>query len=363
MQVPKSIPTSPNFSSGPTKKPDEWCLNKIDDMYLGRYHRSNSVLNYLENILKDLKLILNIPKEYELFITPASCTGAMQSIIWSILGDRKITGIVYDFWGEQWLKDMKSLNYEIEIRKDKLGCMPKLKEIDRNNDIVFVWTGTSLGMSVNQTEWISQKHDGLVIADITSAVFMNNIDWNKIDISVFSWQKALGSEAQHGLIVLSPKAKERLDFKKKNKKNAIPKILDISNFDSFINTPSVLCISDFNLCLKWFKKKGGLSWGVEKCEENYNVIEKWIFKNESLSFFCEDKKYRANSSSFLIPKKTIKQSRLQKIFAFLESKRIAYDINSYRKAPIGIRIWTGPTILKKDLIALTNWIDWSFYNF
>ena len=363
MQIPKTIPTSPNFSSGPTKKPDGWSLNKIDKSYLGRYHRSRSVLNYLKKILKDLKMILNIPNEYELFVTPGSCTGAMESIIWSILGDRKITVIVYDFWGEQWLKDILSLNYEIEIRKEKWGSMPSLKEIEKNNDIVFVWTGTSLGMSVNNTEWISKEHDGLVISDVTSAVFMSNIDWKKIDISVFSWQKALGSEGQHGLVVLSPKAKERLNLKKKNKRESIPKILDISNLDTLINTPSVLCMSDFKICLEWFKEKGGLSWGIEKCKENYGVIENWILNNNNLNFFCEDKKYRSNSSSFLVPNKTIKKSKLQKISTFLESKEIAYDINSYRKAPEGIRIWTGPTILKKDLITLTNWLDWSFYKF
>ena len=363
MQAPKIIPSSPNFSSGPTKKPDSWSLNKINDSYLGRYHRSGSVLNYLKSILKDLKMILNIPKEYELILTPGSCTGAMQSIIWSILGERKITGIVYDFWGEQWSKDILSLNYEIEIRKEKWGYMPLLKEINKNDDITFVWTGTSLGMSVNNTKWISDQHDGLVISDVTSAVFMNDIDWEKIDISVFSWQKALGSEGQHGLVVISPKAKERLKEKKKIKKNIFPKILDISNLDTLINTPSVLCMSDFKLCLEWFKKKGGLSWGIQKCKENYTIIENWMLNNNNLRFFCEDKRYRSTSSSFLVPNKAIKKSKLKKIFAFLESKRIAYDINSYRKAPLGIRIWTGPTILKKDLIALTNWLDWSFYKF
>jgi len=313
-------------------------------------------------LFENLKELLNIPQNYKILLTPASCTGAMQSVLWSILGDNKITSIVYDSWGEQWSNDIKKLKYKQEIRKNLKGIMPSLKNINKEDDVMFVWTGTSNGMSINNLDWISKSHNGLIISDITSSVFISDINWKKIDISVFSWQKALGSESQHGIIILSPKACDRIKYKKR-KKHLIPKILDISKFPKLINTPSLLCMADFQYCLSWFMNKGGLKWSKKICQEHFLILEKWEKQNNFIKYFCRNKSYRSVTPNFFIFNKNIDPDLIKKILIFLETENIAYDINSYRKVPLGIRIWTGPTIIKKDLIALTKWLDWTFYNF
>ena len=360
MIKPKVKPLNPFFSSGPTKKPKGWSLEKLNTKFLSRYHRSGIVKNYIEETFEKLKQILKIPKNYKIFLTPGSCSGAMESVIWSLLGEKRITSIIYDYWAETWYDDIKKLGYKSEVRKNLNGKMPSLKNIDLESDIFFVWTGTSNGMSVNNTDWISKNHDGLIVTDITSAVFVNDIDWSKLDASVFSWQKALGSEAQHGIVVLSPKAIERLNYNIKKKK--IPKVLDLFSSNGVVNTPSLLCLADFNFCLSWFESKGGLDWSLKTCMENKIILDKWIVKNNLFSYFVKENIHRSLTTSFFILNKSVDKNSLKKVIYFLETEKIAYDIQSYRKSPFGIRIWTGPTIIKKDLIALTNWLDWSFYN-
>ena len=205
MRKPKNMPESPNFSSGPTKKPDSWSINKLNLDVLSRYHRSELILNYINKTFEDLRQILCIPKKYKIFLSPGSCTGAMQSILWSLLGKRKVTSIIYDFWGEYWSQDIQKIGVSQEVRKSLNGQMPNFSKVNLNNDLFFVWGGTSTGMSVNNLNWISKKQKGLVISDVTSAVFIHNIEWKKLDAAVFSWQKALGSESQHGIIIMSPK--------------------------------------------------------------------------------------------------------------------------------------------------------------
>ena len=360
MNKPRVKPSSPNFSSGPTKKPDVWSARKLNTNILGRYHRSEYVKEYIENIFKVLRKTLKIPEDYKFFLTPGSCTGAVESIIWSILGKNKITTIITDHWGEQWSSCMKSLNYKVDVRGRVNGKIPYLKKINSKNDIFFVWTGTTTGISFKDLNWIKKDHQGLVVSDITSAVFVDEIEWKKVDISAFSWQKALGSESQHGVIVMSPKAIKKI---KDNTNKIIPKILDITNLNYPINTPSLLCFSDFEFCLNWYIKKGGLIWAKNICKKNKLVLDKWIKKNKFLKYFSSDPTYRSISSSFFILKNQKFSNNLINIINYLNYNQIAYDISSYRKSPLGIRIWTGPTIKKKDLIALTNWLDWCFYKF
>ena len=362
MIKPIKKPTFANFSSGPTKKPEGWSINKLNLNLLGRYHRSKDVRVFLKSIFEKLKESLNIPQNYKILLNPGSCTGAMQSVIWSVLGDNKITSIVYDFWGEQWSQDIKRLKYKQEIRKNLNGKMPSLENISKEDDIMFVWTGTTNGMSVNNLDWISESHNGLVISDITSSVFISKINWEKIDISVFSWQKALGSESQHGITILSPKACDRIKHKKKHK-HLTPKILDINEFPELINTPSLLCMADFQYCLSWFVNKGGLKWSTKLCKENFLILNKWEKENNFVKYFCRNEDFRSITPSYFIFNENIDVDNIKRILLFLETENIAHDINSYRKAPLGIRIWTGPTIIKKDLIALTKWLDWTFYNF
>ena len=220
MILPKlKKPESPNFSSGPTKKPDEWSVNDLNTNFLGRYHRSSDVKHFINNVLKKLKKILSIPNNYEVLLFPGSCSGAMEAVIWSFLGNNNVTAIIYDYWGLRWYEDLLKLNLNVELRKNLEGDLPNLNHIPKNNDIVFVWTGTSTGMTINNIDFIKNSHDGLVISDVTSAVFIEDLPWEKIDVSVFSWQKALGSESQHGIIVISPKAMERLKKKKISQKS------------------------------------------------------------------------------------------------------------------------------------------------
>ncbi len=278
-------PKSPNFSSGPTKKPDEWSVNNLNTNFLGRYHRSNDVKKFINDILDRLKKILGIPKNHKVLLFPGSCSGAMEAVIWSFLGKNTVTAIIYDYWGLSWYEDLLKLNLKVELRKNLEGDLPDLNNIPKKNDIIFVWTGTSTGMTINNIDFIKNSHDGLVISDVTSAAFIEDLPWEKIDISVFSWQKAIGSESQHGIIVLSPKAMERL-----NKRNKLPKILSIYDHDFLINTPSLLSISDFDLCLEIFKKKGGVKFSKETSIANKSILEQWVTGSQFVSFFCKKKK-------------------------------------------------------------------------
>ena len=356
MKKPIKKPSNPFFSSGPTRKPSGWKLKIIRERFLGRYHRSNDVLEYIEKILEKTKKILRIPKNYKIFIVPGSCTGAMDAVFWSILGPRNITSIVYDEWGSNWHKEIEKLNLDIDCRKSMNGKLPNLQNISKKNDIIFVWTGTTHGMTISDINFIPDDHSGLVIADITSAAFIYHIPWKKIDISVFSWQKALGSESQHGMVVLSPEAFRRL----KKVKRLIPKILDIRNFKNFINTPSLLSVSDFSLCLDLYEKRGGLLGNNKICIENKLIIENWVKDNKYLSYFVKDKNYRALTPAYLVFRSKFNYDNL---YNYLIKERVAFDIKNYRGTKPGIRIWTGPTIKKKDLISLTNWLDWCFYKY
>lgn len=352
-------PLSPYFSCGPTKKPPGWNTNKLRLSNLSRYHRSNSAQKYIKKLISNLKSFLKIPKDYKIFITPGSCTGAMEGVMWSLLNkNKKITSIVYDYWGLEWTNSIQKMNYKIDLRISLDGKMPDLGNINRNNDIFFVWTGTTTGMSINNLNWLSQNHSGLVVCDANSSVFIYDLEWKRIDVTVFSWQKALGSEAQHGIVVLSPKALERLNDKQDF---YIPKILNLKNYNLPINTPSFLCFSDFEYCLNWFNKQGGINWSSKRCIENKMVLDDWSKENKFISYFCGDKEYQSLSPCFF-KLDNISETKFKKIISFLEKENIAYDIESYRKTEKGFRIWTGPTIIKKDLITLTNWLDWSFYN-
>ena len=356
MSIPNiKKPNDPRFSCGPTKKPEGWSLKKIKDKFLGRYHRSDDVKIYIDKQISKLRKTLQIPNDYRIYIIPGSCTGAMEAVIWSVLGNRKITAIVYDHWGKTWCDDINKLHFKLDSRVSLDGSMPELKQIPKDNDLLFVWTGTTTGISINNLEFLNVNHNGLVVSDINSAVFIYDIPWKKIDVSVFSWQKALGSESQHGIIVMSPKAIDDL-----RQKNNIPKIFDLKKINFLINTPSLLSIADFELCLDIYNKNGGLMGNKKKCETNYSVISNWIKTNGYLNQFAQKEKFRALSPVYATFEHKFNYDDL---FKFLNKNQIAYDIKNYRLCEPGIRIWTGPTIKKNDLIALTNWLDWSFNKF
>ena len=350
----KNKPSNPNFSSGPTKKPDEWRIDKLNLNFLGRYHRASDVKIYILKILEKLRSILGIPKNYKIFLLPGSCTGAMESVIWSILGERKVTSLIYDYWGVEWYKNLKKIGLEVDCRKSLNGELPNIKNIPSENDVIFVWTGTSTGMALPNLDFLKKSHKGLIFSDVTSSVFIYDLPWKKLDVSVFSWQKALGSESQHGIAVLSPRAMKRI------KNINMPKILSLYDYDFVINTPSLLSISDFDLCLDIYKKKGGIDGNRKVCIENKLVLDNWEKKTKFIKYFVKDPVYRALSPCYFLFTQKFKS---ENFFNFLHKNKIAFDIRNYRKAKPGIRIWTGPTIKKNDLIALTNWLDWSFKKF
>jgi len=358
MILPKiNKPLNPRFSCGPTSKPYGWSLKNINEKYLGRYHRSNDVKEFIREQINRIKKILNIPKSFKIFLMPGSCTGAVEAVIWNFFGKREVTTLIYDYWGLEWYNDLKKLDFKVDARISLDGTIPKVDNIPLENDLFFVWTGTSTGISFNNLEFLNPKHQGLVVSDITSAAFIYEIPWEKIDVSVFSWQKALGSESQHGIVVMSPKAVQRLESLKIR---PIPKIFDFMKNNFVINTPSLLTISDLAQCLDFFENIGGLKGSLKKCIENKNVFDKWEQENMYIKYFVREKKYQAISPVYLIFKKEIPYL---KIFNFLTFNKIAFDIQNYRKAKPGIRVWTGPTIKKNDLIALINWLDWCFNKF
>ncbi len=355
MKLPQiDKPINPKFSSGPTTKPGGWSLKKINDKYLGRYHRSDDVKEFIKNQMSRIKEILKIPSNFKIFLTPGSCTGAMEAVIWSVLGKRAITCLIYDYWSMEWHEDLKKLNLKVDARISLDGSIPDLDDIPLDNDLLFVWTGTTTGISINNLEFLNSKQEGLIVCDINSAAFIYDIPWNKIDISTFSWQKALGSESQHGVVVMSPKAIERLESR------AVPKIFDFIKNNFVINTPSLLTISDLELCLDLYEKNGGLNRSNKISKENKLVFDKWEERSEFVSYFVKERRYQAISPVYLVFKKKIPY---EDIFKFLSFNKIACDIRNYRKTQPGVRIWTGPTIKKNDLIALTNWLDWCFNNF
>jgi phosphoserine aminotransferase len=347
-------PKNPRFSCGPTKKPDGWSFKKINKKYLGRYHRSSEIKIFIEQQLLRIKKNLKIPKSYKIFLVPGSCTGAMEAVIWNLFGKTEITSIVYDYWGVEWLKDLKKLNLKVDARVSLNGTLPSLEDIPSKNDLFFVWTGTTTGISINNLNFLNEKRKGIVVSDITSAAFIYDIPWKKIDVSVFSWQKALGSESQHGVIVMSPKALDSVVFR------PVPKIFDFLKSNLIINTPSLLTISDLAQCLDIYEKNGGLANSFKVCKKNKSIIDRWAENNDYVINFIKNKNNQAISPVYLVFKQKIKH---EKLFKYLSDNEIAYDIKNYRLAKPGIRIWTGPTIKKNDLIALTNWLDWCFNKF
>ncbi len=355
MKLPKiKKPKSPRFSCGPTNKPEGWSLRKINKKFLGRYHRSEDVKKFIDCQISRIKKILKIPINHKVYLTPGSCTGAMEAVIWSLFGKREITSLIFDYWGMEWLMDLNKLNCKVEKRICLDGSIPSLENIPTNNDLLFVWTGTSNGTSIGNLDFLNPNHKGLVVCDITSAAFIYKMPWKKIDVGVFSWQKALGSESQHGIVVMSPKALSRL--KEKN----LPKVFNLKKYDFLINTPSLLAISDLELCLDIFEQNGGVENSFKVCRENKSILDNWIEKSEYVSNFVNEKKFQAVSPVYMIFKKKL---NTKKFFDFLKKHEVAFDIKNYRKAKSGIRIWTGPTIKKNDLIALTNWLDWCFNKF
>ena len=377
---PEQKPSNPYFSSGPCAKRPGWSSRIYSKAILGRSHRSKVALSRIQEVIDLTKLILEIPDDFYVGIVPASDTGAIEMLLWSLLGEKPIEVLAWESFGNDWVKDivnqLKIPN--TKVIEAKYGKIVNLHDVNFKKDIVFTWNGTTSGVCVPNGDWIPDNREGLTICDATSAAFSMRLPWKKLDATTFSWQKVLGGEAQHGIIILSPKAIHRLENFIPDR--AIPKIFQLSNkgkvnkklfSGSTINTPSMLCVEDALDALKWVKEVGGIEKTINLSKKNLTVVENKIKKSLWLDFLPEEKSIRSCTSICLKIKESILEkyeavnikTKMNDMFSFLEENQIAYDINSYRDAPIGIRIWGGATVNEKDIDILLDWLEWCFIKF
>ena len=376
-QKPSIRTQNPNFSSGPCSKRPGWSLSALGDATVGRSHRSKLGKSKLAEAIELSKEVLQIPSDYRLGIVPASDTGAVEMAMWTMLGQRGVDVAAWESFGKGWVTDaLKQLKLEdINTYEADYGQIPDLSKIDTDRDVVFTWNGTTSGAKVPNGDWIKDDRQGLTICDATSAAFAMEIPWQKIDVLTYSWQKVMGGEAAHGVIILSPRAVERLESYTPDR--PLPKIFRLTKggkliegiFEgSTINTPSMICVEDAIDGLKWAKSIGGLSKLIERSNSNLKVLEDWAAKSDWIDFLVEDKSIRSNTSICLkiVDKryqslsKEEQGAKAKELVSLMAKEGIAYDIGSYRDAPPGLRIWGGATVESKDMEALTQWLDWGF---
>ena len=375
--MPGVRPAIPHFSSGPCAKRPGWSLQALTDAVLGRSHRSKSGKAKLQRAIDLTRDVLEVPADHRIGIVPASDTGAVEMALWSMLGPRPVTMIAWESFGEGWISDVKNelKLKDMTVLKAPYGELPDLSKVDPASDVVFTWNGTTSGVRVRDAGWIAADREGLTICDATSAAFAQPLDFAKLDVVTFSWQKALGGEAAHGMIVLSPRAVARLESHKPAW--PIPKIFRLTkggkiNEDVFqggtINTPSMLCVEDYLDTLAWGKSIGGLKALMKRADDNARAVADWVARTPWVSFLAADASIRSNTSVCLkvVDPEVLKlpadaQAKFIKgIAAALEKEGVAYDIDAYRDAPSGLRIWCGATVERSDVEALTLWLDWAY---
>ncbi|MCF2522290.1 phosphoserine transaminase [Bradyrhizobium sp. G127] len=374
---PGSKPNVPHFSSGPCAKRPGWAPQNLKDAALGRSHRAKVGKAKLKLAIDLTREVLEVPADYKIGIVPASDTGAVEMALWSLLGPRPVTTIAWESFGEGWVSDVvKELKLKDVVKLSAgYGEIPDLSKADKNSDIVFTWNGTTSGVRVPNADWIRADREGLTICDATSAAFAQPLDWPKLDVVTFSWQKALGGEAAHGMLILSPRAVARLESY--TPPWPLPKIFRMTkggklNAGIFegetINTPSMLCVEDYLDALNWAKSVGGLKALIARADANTKVLADWKAKTPWVDFLAKDASIRSNTSVCLKvvdPAITSLSADAQadfakKLVAAVEKEGAGYDFAHYRDAPAGLRIWCGATVEAKDVEILTQWIDWAF---
>jgi phosphoserine aminotransferase len=370
-------PTTPHFSSGPCAKRPGWSLQVLTDAVLGRSHRSKAGRAKLKRAVDLTREVLEVPADYRIGIVPASDTGAVEMALWSLLGARAVTMLAWESFGEGWVTDVeKQLKLKnLIVVKAPYGELPDLTKIDFSTDVVFTWNGTTSGVRVPNGNWIGAKREGLTICDATSAAFAQRLDWPKLDVVTFSWQKALGGEGAHGMLILSPRAVARLESYKPSW--PLPKIFRLTKDGKLnegifsgetINTPSMLCVEDYLDTLQWAKTVGGLSATIARSDANAEALSDWVAVTSWIDHLAKNATERSNTSVCLKvvdPAVTRLSGDDQATFAktmagLLEKEGVAYDIAYYRDAPPGLRIWCGATVERHDIEALTPWLDWAF---
>jgi phosphoserine aminotransferase len=377
LATPSVRPVVPHFSSGPCAKRPGWKVQNLSGAFVGRSHRSKPGKAKLKRAIELTRDVLRVPADYRIGIVPASDTGAIEMALWSLLGAQPVTMLAWESFGEGWVNDVaKELKLEdLTVLRAPYGELPDLHSIDPASDIVFTWNGTTSGTRVPNADWIAADRTGLAICDATSAAFAQPLDWPKLDAVTFSWQKVLGGEAAHGMLVLSPRAVARLESYRPPW--PLPKIFRMTKGGKLneaifqgetINTPSMLCVEDYLDTLAWAKSIGGLPALHARADANAKVIADWVARTPWIDFLTRDPALRSNTSVCL---KVVdpavgrlsaeaQAAFVKAIAATLEQEEIAYDINAYRDAPAGLRIWCGSTVESSDVAALTLWLDWAY---
>jgi len=377
MSKPTVKPKSPYFSSGPCKKRPGWNVTKFDTDTLGRSHRAKPAKEKLLQVIEHSKKILNLPDNYHVGILAGSDTGAVEAAMWNLLGENGVEVLAWESFGLDWAKtitDQLKIK-DANVHKADYGLLPDLSKIDFNKDVLFNWNGTTSGVRVPDANWIPEDRKGLVICDATSAVFAMDMDFAKLDVITWSWQKVLGGEGAHGMIALSPKAVERLESYQPTW--PLPKIYRLTSkgklaADIFkgatINTPSMFCVEDALDALSWVESIGGLQGAIDRSSRNLDAVKSWVQQSDWVDFLCQDHANLSSTSiclkvkdpNFLKLSVEDQQGKIKEINKMLENEQVAYDINSYRTAPPGFRIWGGSTVESSDIENLLPWLDWAY---
>ncbi|SFK09738.1 phosphoserine transaminase [Celeribacter neptunius] len=368
---PQSRPANPRFSSGPCAKIPNYSLDMLADAPLGRSHRAKVGKDKLKAAIETTREILGIPADYKIGIVPASDTGAVEMALWSLLGERKATMCAWESFGAGWVTDVvKQLKIDAEVKTADYGQIVDFADVDFNTDVVFTWNGTTSGVRVPNGDAIPADREGLTICDATSAAFAMDLPWDKLDVTTFSWQKVMGGEAAHGMLILSPRAVERLEsytpawpLPKIFRLTKGGKLIDGIFTGATINTPSMLAVEDYLVALDWAKKVGGLQGLIARSTTNAKVLWDFCDRNDWIANLAEDEATRSNTSVCL----KFTDARIKDGAAFakavakkLEDYNAAYDIGAYRDAPAGLRVWCGATVESSDIEALTLWLKWAF---
>ncbi|OLY44080.1 phosphoserine transaminase [Bartonella apis] len=377
LNEPGVHPNNPNFSSGPCAKRPGWTVEALADAPVGRSHRAKIGKAKLAEAINLTREVLEVPANYRIGIVPASDTGAVEMALWSLLGARGVDMLAWESFGSGWVTDVVKQLKLTDVRKLEApyGELPDLTKVDFDRDVVFTWNGTTSGVRVPNADFIPADRKGLTICDATSAAFAQNLDFSKLDVVTFSWQKVLGGEGAHGVLILGPRAVKRLETY--TPAWPLPKIFRMTKGGKLIegifegatiNTPSMLCVEDYLDALKWAKSIGGLKTLMKRADENFAVLDKFVAKTPWIEFLATDPATRSNTSvCFKIVDPAVVNLDADKQAAFakaivnrLEKAGVAHDIGAYRDAPSGLRIWAGATIEAHDLQALTEWLDWAF---
>lgn len=364
---PQVKPNNPNFSSGPCSKRPGYDVAKLELETLGRSHRSALGKEALGRACSETAELLQLPEGYRVGVVPASDTGAVEMALWSLLGQRPVDVLAWESFGSGWVTDItKQLKLkDVRVMEAEYGKLPDLSAVDFSHDVVFTWNGTTSGVKVPNGDWIPSDREGLTICDATSAVFAMELPWEKLDVVTFSWQKVLGGEGAHGMLILGPRAVERLESY--TPAWPMPKIFRMTKGGKLIegifrgetiNTPSMLAVADYLDALNWVRSIGGQAASIKRSEDNLQVLADFVGSHDWISFLAETPQTNSNTSVCL--KVEASPEQVKAMAKLLEKEGVAYDIGSYRDAPPGLRIWCGATVEKSDIEALLPWLEWSY---